>query len=146
MPRSPHSAANLLPFAFMSGSHAQDGDRAQDRVTARLGCGGAVKCPLRRCTHVGSRRKGSDVTSRALSTYRLQESSKAHSTASFSGARISTYSTTGMASHSTSPPCVPLCWAGFKLFLGLWYPIQPELTTYSAYGWFGPYEAIYIVA
>ena len=63
MRRRPHAAASLLQFAFMSGSHAQDRDRAQDRVTARLGSGGAVRCPLRRCTYVGSRRRGSDVTS-----------------------------------------------------------------------------------
>ena len=76
---SPHAAANLLQFAFMSESHAQDGGRAQDL----LGCGGSVKGPLRRCTCASSRRKGSDVTSRAQSTYGLQESLTAQSTASF---------------------------------------------------------------
>ena len=56
--------------------------------------------------------------------------------------QCSTYSTDGMASHSTSPLYVPLCWAGLKLFRGLWYSIQPELATFSAYAWSGPRQTI----
>ena len=48
---SPHAAANLLQFAFMSESDAQDRDIAQDRVTLtppRVGKGLSAKKVLPR--------------------------------------------------------------------------------------------------
>ena len=81
---SPHAAANLLQFAFMSESHAQDRDIAQDRVTAWVGCGWAVRCPLYSCWFK-KKRKRDDIVS---PNYGVQDSSTLHTTPSFSKARM----------------------------------------------------------